>query len=329
MSRRQAAAGITFFALMAALPLILDAAVLSVLTLIFFYAYLGQAWNLTMGFVGLLSLGHALFLGLGGYVTALLLQRYGISPWLGLPVGAALSAGAGAVIGWLGFRFAVRGIFFALLTIAFAEFIRILFDNWAFVGGSGGFFLSAVSEKTNTMVTLRGGTRLYYYVFLVLMAAAFLLCRWLLDRPTGYYWRAIREDESAARSLGIKAFRYKVLAVALSAAMTAIGGGMFALLNGSLFPNSVMSMGMSIEIIIAPIIGGLGTLFGPIVGAFFMVPVMELSNHLGQSLGIFGLNTFVYGLLVFAVIAFLPDGLWPWLRRIVRLDPSGGTDASR
>lgn len=317
--RRRAIAAAAFFALLALLPLIIDDAWLSIMTLIFFFAYTGQAWNLAMGFAGQLSLGHALFLGIGAYVTAVLLERYGISPWLGLPSGAAIAAMAGAVIGWLGFRFAVRGVYFALLTIAFAEMFRIWFDNWQFVGGSGGLFLDAVTNETSVLGELRGGTHVYYYAFLFLMAAAFLICHALANNRIGYFWRAIREDEDAARALGINVLHAKIAVVAISAAMTAVGGGVFALFNGSLFPDSVMGMRMSIEIIIAPIVGGIGTLFGPIVGAFVIVPLLELSNDLAARIGIFGFNTIIYGLLVIAVISFLPGGIWPWLKKRLRI----------
>lgn len=296
-------------------PFGLDGYWLSLLTLIFYFAYVGQAWNLMMGYAGLLSLGHALFFGMGGYLTAILAERYGLIPWIGIPLGGVLAAILGGAIAWLGFRFAVRGIYFALLTIAFAEFFRILFDNWSFVGGSGGYFLSSVDAETRPLIDLRGSGELYYYGFLALAAGAYLGCRALIGSRLGFYWRAIREDEDAARALGVKVLPMKILVVAISAGMTGIGGGLFALLNGSLFPDTMMSMRMSIEMIIAPIIGGLGTLGGPIVGAFIVVPVMEIANDIGQGAGIFGFNTFVYGVLVFLIIVFMPGGFWPWITK--------------
>lgn len=295
-------------------PLVLSPYWLSLLTLIFFYVCVGQAWNLMMGYTGILSLGNALFFGLGGYVTAVLASRYGIIPWIGLPLGALVGAAMGAVIAWLGFRFSVRGIYFALLTIAFAEFFRILFDNWDYVGGAGGVFLASLKPDQSILVNLRGSSLLFYYGFLVLAAAATALSAWLVTGRLGFFWRAIREDEEAARALGVRARAMKILVVAISAAMTAVAGGLFGLMNGSLFPDSMLGMAMSIEIIIAPIIGGLGTLVGPIVGAFFVVPVTEIANDVGQRVGIFGLNTFVYGVLVFLVIVFLPQGIWPRVR---------------
>lgn len=305
-------------AVLVALPFALSPYWISILSLIFFYAYVGQAWNLMMGYTGILSLGHALFFGLGGYVTAILATRYGIVPWIGLPLGGAVGALAGVVIAWLGFRFAVRGIYFALLTIAFAEFFRILFDNWEYVGGAGGVFYSSLRPEESPLLHLRGASSLFYYGFLALAVAGTALSAWLVNGRLGYFWRAIREDEEAARALGVKVRSMKILVVAISAAMTAIAGGLFGLMNGSLFPDSMFGMSMSIEMIIAPIIGGLGTLAGPLLGAFFVVPVTEIANEVGQKVGIFGLNTFVYGVLVFLVIAFMPDGIWPRIRAAFR-----------
>lgn len=291
----------------------LDPFVQSLLTLVFFYAFMGLTWSLMMT-AGLLSLGHALFLGLGAYATAILTQTYGVSAWLALGAAAALSAIAGSAVTWLGGRFAVKGVQFALLTIAFAELVRVLFDNWDVVGGTGGLFLRAIDlSRNDPLVTLRGGTLHFYLAFLAITALAYMLIAALNGSRWGYRWKALREDEEAARALGVPALGSKVLVVAISAGLAGIGGGLLGLLQGSLFPDSIMGLRMSIEILIAPIIGGLGTLFGPIIGAFFVVPLMEGSNVLGQRLGLFGLNTLIYGLVLLVVITFLPDGIWGWV----------------
>ncbi len=306
---------IAFFAIMAFLPSFTSDSLIAVLTLVLMFAFFGQAWNLMMGYVGQLSLGHGLYIGLGAYTCAISVGSFGLSPWVGIVIGAGISAVAGACIAWLGFRFAVN---FTLLTIAFAELGRLAFENWSFVGGSAGYFLS-VPEETNPLLSLRGGTEFYYFSFLVLTALAFLACALLARSRLGYFWRAIREDEDAARAIGVRAFSLKILAVMISAAMTSVGGSFYALLSGSLFPDTIMGMRFSIEIIIAPIIGGIGTLFGPIVGAFFVIPINEFSNHAAQSMGVFGLNILIYGVLILAVIIFLPDGIWPPIaRRIER-----------
>lgn len=320
MTGRQIMAVTAFVIALAAVPLFLPASWVTIFTLILYFSLVGQAWNLMMGNVGLLSLGHALFLGIGGYGAAILVQGYGLSPWLAIPVAAAVAAVLGAAIAWLGFRFSVKGVYFALLTIAFAEFFRILFNNWKFVGGSGGYFLKVVPPDNNPLLSLRGGADFFYWFFLALLLASLAASAWITRGRTGYFWSAVREDEQAARALGVKSFRYKMLAVAISAFITAIAGAGFTFMNGSLFPETIMSMRMSIEVIIAPIIGGLGTLFGPVVGAVVVVLFLELSNEVGQKLGLFGLNNVFYGLVVFLIIYFLPEGIWPWLRRLLGLE---------
>jgi branched-chain amino acid transport system permease protein len=308
-----------FFAVAAVAGPLMDSFWQSLMTLVLFYAFMGLTWNLMMS-AGLLSLGHALFLGLGAYTTAVFTGAGGLNPWLSIAAGAVVCAGAGSALTWLGARFSVRGVQFALLTIAFAELFRVIFDNWDAVGGTGGFFLKAINSDTNQpLVTLRGGTLFFYFAFLAITAAAYVVIRRLMASRWGYRWRGLNEDEAAARALGVPALRSKVFCVAVSAGLAGIGGGLFGLMQGSLFPDSVMGLRMSIEVLIAPVIGGLGSPFGPIVGAFFVVPLMEFSNVLGQRIGFYGLNTLIYGIVILGVIAFLPDGIWPRLVRLASL----------
>jgi branched-chain amino acid transport system permease protein len=309
---------LAFFAVLAAAGPLLDSFWQSLLTLVFFYAFMGLSWNLMMS-AGLLSLGHALFLGLGAYTTAVLTASGALSPWLSLPAGAAVAALAGSAIAWIGSRFSVRGVQFAVLTIAFAELVRVLFDNWDFVGGTGGYFLRVINPDINRpLITLRGGTLFSYFAFLIITATAYFLIRRLMGSRWGFRWRGINEDEDAARALGVPALRSKVLVVTISAGLAGLGGGLFGLMQGSLFPDSVMRLQISIEVLIAPIIGGLGSPFGSIIGAFFVVPLMELSNLLSQRIGYYGLNTLIYGIVLLAVIAFLPGGIWPRLVRVAK-----------
>ena len=192
-----------------------------------------------MGFAGQLSLGHAIYVGLGAYTTAALYVHFGIGPWIGLPAAIAIAVACGAIIGFLAFRFGVGGVYFAILTIAFAEFARIGFDHFRWVGGSSGFFLPVANYTRNDLWNLRGNPTMFYYVMLALTVAAFVLCHVLLKSRVGYYWQAIREDEEAARSLGINTFRYKMIAVVISAGMTAVAGVFFAFYYNNLFPEQV------------------------------------------------------------------------------------------
>jgi branched-chain amino acid transport system permease protein len=307
---------LVFFAACAAAGPFLDSFWQSLLTLVFFYAFMGMTWNMMMS-AGLLSLGHALFLGLGAYTTAVFSQSFGFSPWLTIVFGGLVASISGIAITWLGVRFSVRGVHFALLTIAFAELVRVLFDNWNFVGGTGGYFLRAIKPDANVpLVTLRGGPSFFYFAFLSATAGAYLIIALLMKSRWGFRWRALSEDEDAARALGVPAVRSKIFVVAVSAGLAGIGGGLMGLMQGSLFPDSIMGMRMSIEILIAPIVGGLGSLFGPVIGAFFVVPLMEISNVFGQRTGFFGLNTLIYGVVILIIITCLPDGIWPRVSRL-------------
>jgi branched-chain amino acid transport system permease protein len=319
MTPRQMTAAIGLLGVLAAAPAVADDFQLSVLALILLFAYVGIAWNLMMGFAGQLSLGHALYFGVGAYTVAVLAGRYGVTPWLGMPAAFAVAGAVAALVGALGFRFAVRGVYFALLTIAFAEFTRITFEHWEFVGKTGGFFLRALGPDNRPLVSLRGGATFFYYALLVTMALGWALSSVLVSSRLGYYWRAVREDEDAARAIGVPAFRMKVVAAALSGGLTGIGGGWFGLLGGSLFPETVLGMRMSIDIIIAPIVGGLGSLFGPILGAFIVIPLNEVSKELAQHFNVNGLNFLIYGALLCAIVLFAPHGLWPPIARLLRL----------
>ena len=300
-----------------AAPWLANDYLLTVLIIILYFAYTGQAWNVMMGFAGQLSLGHAIYVGLGGYATAALYVHFGVGPWLGLPAAIAIAVACGALIGFLAFRFGVGGVYFAILTIAFAEFARIGFDHFKWVGGSSGFFLPVANYTRNDLWNLRGNPTMFYYLMLALTVAAFVLCHVLLKSRMGYYWQAIREDEMAARSLGINTFRYKMIAVLISAGMTAVAGVFFAFYYNNLFPEQVFHISRSIEIILGPIIGGIGTLFGPIIGAFLLTGLSELMQELLTVLGFDapGAKQVFYGLCLLVVVLALPDGVWPWLAR--------------
>lgn len=298
-----------------AAPLVGDRYLLSVLTLILYFIYVGQAWNLMMGYAGQLSLGHALYVGVGGYVAALLWLNFGVGPWLGVFAAVAVAAAFGAIVGWLGFRFGIEGVYFALLTIAFAEFTRIGFDNLSFTGGAGGLFIPFEEKRLGEWWNLRGGQLFFYYLALLLAGASVLLVAALSRSRLGYYWLAVREDEVAARALGVDTFRAKMTAVLMSSGMTAVGGVFYAFYYNDLFPAQVFDMTRSIELILAPIVGGLGTVFGPVIGAFVLTPMGEALIALTGKLGIDlpGLKAVFYGATLMLIIYARPNGIWPWL----------------
>jgi len=298
--------------LLALLPLVADRFVLTTLILILSLAYVGMAWNIMMGFAGQLSLGHALYVGLGAYTAAGLFQHFALTPWLGMLVAIGVCVAAASLIGWLAFRFGISGTYFALLTIAFAEFTRIGFDNWPWSGGSGGLFLK-IERGVTDVANLRGGPVLFYYLILALAVGAFVLCRLLLQSRLGRYWLAIREDAEAAQAVGVPVLKCKMLAVTISAALTSVAGVWNAFYYNNLFPETAFAIGRSIEMTLSPIIGGLGTLFGPFVGAVILTGLGEIFTSAGEHLDIPGIKQIFYGLALLVIVMYRPAGVWPWL----------------
>jgi branched-chain amino acid transport system permease protein len=303
-------------------PLAASDYLLTVLIVILYFAYVGQAWNIMMGFVGHLSLGHALYVGLGAYAAAALFVHYGVGPWIGLMAGVPAAGAAGAVIGYLAFRFRVSGVYFAILTIAFAEFARVGFDHLDWTRGTGGLFLPVAQFTHNDLWHMRGHPVMFYYILLAATVLALIGCRALLQSRMGYFWLAIREDEEAARSIGIDTFRYKMVAVVISAGMTAFAGVVYAFYYNNLFPDQVFDIARSVELILGPIVGGVGTLFGPILGAFVLTGLAETLTGALAALGVDlpGAKQVFYGICLLMVVVALPGGIWPWLARLIGLD---------
>jgi len=298
-----------------AFPAILNPYAVSIFTLIFFYAYLGQAWNIVGGYAGQLSTGHAAFVGVGAYTSAMLSIHWGLTPWIGMFVGGLLAGALGAVIGYLGFRFGLRGFYFVLLTVAFAEVCRIVASNTDALGGALGLYITFTGDARQFQFQ---DPRAHYYVALVLMLLATGITWTVERRKFGTYLNAIREDETAAEALGVNAFRYKMQAMVLSSFLTGLGGTFYAFYLLSLQPGSVFGIPLSVEIILRPIVGGAGTLLGPIIGSFILTPLGEVSRHYFGQLGYHGAHLIVYGALLIAVVLFLPQGAYPFLARLFR-----------
>jgi branched-chain amino acid transport system permease protein len=302
-------------AVLLALPAVLGPYALTIFVNILFFAYLGQAWNMVGGYAGQLSAGHAAFVGIGGYAAAVLAAETGLTPWLGMFVGAALAGGLGAVIGYLGFRFGLRGFYFVLLTVAFAEVCRIVVNNWERVGGAVGFYITFTGNPWHLQFP---DDRAWYYIALALLVLATGIAWTLERRRFGIYLTAIREDETASEALGVDTFRYKLLAMVLSSFLTGLAGAFYAYRYSSLQPNAVFGIPLSVEIIIRPIVGGAGTLLGPIVGSFILTPLGELSRAWFGQGGWHGAHLIVYGVLLVAVVLFLPQGAVPYVTALVR-----------
>jgi len=309
-----------FAAALIAAPYFVSNYVLSVLIIVLYFAYVGQAWNLMIGFAGLLSLGHALFVGIGAYASAALFIKFGIPPLIGVFVSVALAMVMGCFVGYLGFRFSIHGVYFALLTIAFAEFTGIMVDHTRWLGGTEGLFLPVSNRDSIDLINLRGSPVMFYYVILALTGCALVLCRLLLNSKLGYYWQAIREDQQAAEASGIHLFKYKMIAVAISSGLTGIAGVWYAFYYNNLFAESTFGTNRSIELILGTIVGGVGTLFGPIIGAFLLTPLGEMLTGLTEGMRIDGIKQFFWGICVAVIVLFRPTGIWPWIASFLRLD---------
>jgi branched-chain amino acid transport system permease protein len=307
--------GVTATAVALLLPVVLGPYALAIAINVLFFAYLGQAWNLIGGYAGQLSAGHAVFVGVGGYAAAVLAAETGLTPWIGMFVGGALAAVLGGVIGYLGFRFGLRGFYFVLLTVAVAEVCRIVVSNWERVGGAVGFYITFTGDPRRLSFQ---DDRAWYYIALALLVLATAIV-WIVERRRfGIYLTAIREDETACEALGVDTLRYKLLAMMLSSFLTGLAGAFYAYRYSSLQPNAVFGIPLSVEIIIRPIVGGAGTLAGPIVGSLILTPLAELSRALFGQGGWHGAHLVLYGVLLVAVVLFVPQGVVPWLRDVVR-----------
>ena len=298
-------------ALIIGLPKILPEHSIHVAIQILLFAYLSLCWNILGGFTGQLSFGHALFMGVGAYTSTLLLLRFGISPWIGMIAGGILSALLGLFIGYLSFRYRIRGTYFALVTLAFTEVARIIALNTEAVGGAMGLYIPIQSNDLWQIKFVDKSQ--YYYVMLAFLFVAMGVTAWLERSVTGHKLIAIRENEDAAQALGVSLVRYKLFATALSAFFAALGGTLYAHYVTFIDPQTLLNMNMALEITIYAIVGGIGTLLGPLLGALFLVPLAELVRAtLGQSYA--GVHLVVYGAVLIAVILYAPDGFMGLLR---------------
>ncbi len=315
-------------ALLALLPIFTNAFQLAVLITLLYWAYLGTAWNIMGGYAGAFSFGHASFFGIGAYTSTVLLVNYEITPWIGMAVGALFAAIFGAFMGFLTFRFGVKGHFFALATFAFAEMLRLIAQDWDFIGKSIGISLPIIGGDSWQLLIFEQSPVNYYWLILGMLVVATIISIWIYHSKLGYYLQAIREDEDAAAALGVNVLRYKVTAVAISAAITAVGGSFFAQRFTFIDPSLVFGVAVSIDILLRPIFGGSGTIWGPLVGAIVLTPLEEASKafvrqppeFLSFIEGRTGVDVMLFGLIVILVVIFMPDGLvgtFPtWVERI-------------
>jgi branched-chain amino acid transport system permease protein len=298
--------------------------------LVLLYAYMAVAWNILGGYAGQHSLGHALFMGIGAYTSTYLFTVLGLTPWIGMWLGGALAGLTAWFVGYLCFRYGLKGPYFALVTIAMAEAAVYVVNNTSAVGGAQGLEVAWTGSAPQLMQF--DGKSGYYYVILVMTIVAVWLSSWLIKRRFGYQLMSVRENEDAAEALGVNTLGIKIQALIISAIMTALGGTFFAQYFTYINPRNVFGEGPSIQILLFAIIGGLGTVWGPVVGALVLVPVAELSRGwLGGSFA--GAHILLYGTVLVLVMLFMPNGivgLYEKLRGKMQSHRSGkqGSEAS-
>jgi branched-chain amino acid transport system permease protein len=308
---RQLAAIAVFAVAAAVLPLfIASGVVLNTAIMILYTALLGLAWNILAGFGGQFSFGHAVFFGTGAYAAAVLQAKLGWNAWATLPAALLLGAAVGAFIGALSFRYGLRGSYFALVTLAFAEVFRILANNVTFTGAGVGIMVKLKSGAENFQFATKTG---YLYVILVFVVAGLVLCWWLKNSRYGAWLQAVRDNEESAAALGVNVFRVKLGAIALSGALMAAGGVFYAQYFQYIDPGLAYGPGVSIEALLGPIVGGLGTLWGPVLGAVLLQLLGEGTRGLFANAP--GVSLMLYGALLVLMVTFMPSGVLGVLRR--------------
>jgi branched-chain amino acid transport system permease protein len=299
------------------LPLVIRSATyLHILVLLFFYAYLTTSWNLVGGFAGVLPLGHAAFVGIGAYSSTILFLQYGISPWLGMLVGGVIATLVGILIGLPTFK--MRGAYFALATIAFAEGFRVIVENVDHLGPfkiNGPRGLQIPPLDTGLANFMFASKEPYYYIILIMLIAVLFLTYVISRSKLGYYLNAGGEEPEAAMALGVNVARAKLIAMAMSSFLTALAGTFYAQFTLYIHPKSIISLDLSFEIAFIALIGGRGSIAGPILGALLLRPVGDFSRiYFGDSLP--GMHLVIFGLVLILVMHYQPRGLQEPLTRV-------------
>ncbi|HSB68441.1 MAG TPA: branched-chain amino acid ABC transporter permease [Candidatus Methylomirabilis sp.] len=298
---------------------------LHVLVGILFFAYMASAWNIVCGYTGQLSLGHSALCGIGGYVSTLLLINLGLTPWIGMLVGGVCATVAGVLIGYPCFR--LRGPYFALTTIAFAEILRIWAENTEEILGielRGAQGISVPLRGHSPWLFQFGSKVHYYYIIIGMLLLVMAITYWMERSRVGFYLKAIRADQDAAEALGINSTRHLLTAMALSSFLTALGGSFYAQYFRYINPERNLGLDLSIEVALMGIVGGQGTVLGPVLGAFLLTPAGEISRAtLGGKFP--GLHLVIYGLVLVVAVLFLPKGLIHPIRQFLGRGPAGTT----
>ncbi|MCI8556754.1 MAG: branched-chain amino acid ABC transporter permease [Lachnospiraceae bacterium] len=295
--------------------------IINSLCLILLYAFWASSWNILGGYAGQFSLGHACFLGIGAYITGILFQHFNCSPWIGLLISGLIAGGVSLLIGIPCFR--LSGSYFTLSTIALCSVIRIIFNTNRTLfgletGAASGMKLSWRGSLIDMQFLDKRG---FYYVILGMLILVLLISYAIQHSKMGYYLAAIRTNQDAAASLGVNVMGMKMSAMFISAFLTAMGGGIYAMFLQYIDPATVFSNSLSTKIMVLAVVGGSGTLWGPVVGAALLIPIQQILNsRLGASLA--GIADVAYGIMLMFVIFCMPkgfkDSLVKWIQALCR-----------
>ncbi len=279
---------------------------LHVMIMTFLFAILGVAWNIMGGYAGMFSFGQAAFFGIGAYASSYLLTSHGVNPWIGLLAGGVLAALTAAIIGFPCSK--LRGHYFAIASIAFAEIVRIHFNNWKLIGAAEGLTIPMVAQGLASFQFHRSKAP-YYYIALAFLLVSLAVSWWVAHSRMGYYFRAIKESHELAMVLGISFVRYRLWAIMISAFLSACAGTLYAQYVLYLDPESVLILPISVQVVLVAMLGGAGSLLGPVVGATILLPLSELTRvklgHKGT-----GVDMMIYGALITLISVYQPKGVW-------------------
>lgn len=304
--RRDLMVAAALAAIAAVVPLFVkDVYVQNIMVLTLMYGALSQSWNILSGYCGQISLGHALYFGLGAYTTALLFTKFGVLPWFGMFAGGIIAAVIAMALGYPFFR--LGGHYFAIATIVIAEIGLLLIQNWDWAGAALGIDIPVRGDSWLKFQFARSKLP-YFYFALALAAVAWFVTWWLEDSKWGYWWRAVKDNPQAAESLGVVVFNSKMGAAAVSAFLVAVGGSFYAQFVSYIDPGSVMGFQFSLLMALPAVLGGIGTLWGPLLGAVILIPLTELTRSYVGGSGR-GVDLIVYGTLIIVIALARPEGL--------------------
>ncbi len=277
-----------------------------VMILIFMFGMMSVAWNIMGGYAGMFSFGQVAFFGIGAYTSSFLLITYHVNPWLGLIVGGVIAALVAAAIGYPCSN--LRGHYFAIASIAFGEIVRTHFNNWKLVGAAEGMTLPMMQESFKNFM-FHSSKLPYYYIMLAFLIISLIVCYFVATSKMGYYFRAIKESHDVAKVLGVNVVWYRLIAIMISAFLTAMAGTFYAQYVLYLDPESVLILPISVQLVLISMLGGAGSIMGPVIGAAILMPVSEITRVMLGHKGT-GIDMLIYGALITLISVYQPKGVW-------------------